>query len=259
MRRRTLVVANWKMNGQKAGVDALTTALRDGLDLSAGLEVVLCPPFVYLAQVQEALSGSLLGLGAQNLCRESNGAFTGEVSASMLREFGCSHVLVGHSERRSLFGEDDALVAAKFLAALQQGLIPILCVGETAAERDEGRTAEVVGRQLAAVLEMVGVAPFAEAVVAYEPVWAIGSGVAATPEAAQDVHAMIRALLAERSVEVAGQTRVLYGGSVTAANAAGFCAQPDIDGALVGGASLIAEDFIALCADIVRTGKQGLG
>jgi len=256
MGRRALVVANWKMNGQMAGVEALTTALRDGLDLSLAIEVVLCPPFVYLARVQELLSGSSLGLGAQTLCRESSGAFTGEVSASMLKDFGCSHVLVGHSERRSLFGEDDGLVAGKFQAAIQNGLVPILCVGETAEERAAGHTAVVVGRQLAAVLDTTGAAVFAEAVVAYEPVWAIGSGQAATPQVAQEVHAMIRALLAARSREAAQLTRILYGGSVTSANAAGFYAEPDIDGALVGGASLVAEDFIALCAGIARTSKQ---
>lgn len=240
-------------------MEALTTALREALDQPTGPEVVVCPPFVHLARVQEILGGSSLGIGAQNLCKDSNGAFTGEVSASMLKEFGCSHVLVGHSERRSLFGEDDALVVGKFLAARQHGLIPILCVGETAAERAAGATAAVVARQLAAVTATAGVEAFAAAVVAYEPVWAIGSGQAATPETAQEVHAMIRSLLAAVSVEVADELRILYGGSVSAANAAGFYAEPDIDGALVGGASLVAEEFIALCASVAGTGKRHRG
>jgi len=250
MKRRALVVANWKMNGQKAGVKALTQALCGKLVATASKEVVICPPFVYLAQLQEALVGSSLGLGAQNLYTEDSGAYTGEIAAPMLREFGCDYVIVGHSERRTLFGEDNAFVAAKFAAALHHGLIPILCVGESAAEREAGATVTVVTQQLAAVVEQAGARAFLNAVVAYEPVWAIGSGMAASPVSAQVVHKAIRDLVAARDPETAGQLRILYGGSVNVANAKEFFAQPDIDGALVGGASLVAEEFIAICASL---------
>lgn len=236
------------MNGQKAQIASLSQALLAGLAKISPMEVVLCPPNVYLAQVQAALKGSALGLGAQNLHAEAKGAFTGEISAPMLKDVGCTHVIVGHSERRELFGEDDALVAAKFTAALAHGLVPILCVGETAAQRDAGATEAVVKSQVEAVLARAGVAAFAEAVIAYEPVWAIGSGQAATPAVAQAVHAWIRGILARQDAATARKTRILYGGSVNAANAREFCAEQDIDGALVGSASLVAEEFIAICA-----------
>jgi triosephosphate isomerase len=250
MKRRALVVANWKMNGQKAGVKALTQALCGKLVSGPSKEVVICPPFVFLAQLQEALVGSTLGLGAQNLFSEDKGAYTGEVAAPMLREFGCDFVIVGHSERRTLFGETDAFVAAKFAAALHHGLIPILCVGESAAEQEARATVAVVTRQLEAVIEQTGPRAFLRAVVAYEPVWAIGTGMAATPESAQAVHKAIRDLIATRDPEAAGKVRILYGGSVNVANAKQFFAQPDVDGALVGGASLVAEEFIAICASL---------
>jgi len=248
MGRRALVVANWKMNGQKARVEALAQALCAGLPPGSATEVVVCPPFVYLPQLQRELEGSALGLGAQNLHAEDSGAYTGEVSAPMLREFGCRYVLVGHSERRTLFGESDAAVAAKFVAALRNGLVPILCVGESLEERESGAAEAVVVRQLGAVLAVAGPGIFGSAVVAYEPVWAIGSGKAATPEAAQAMHAVLRAYLASRDPAAAEQTRILYGGSVNAANARDFFAQADVDGALVGGASLVAEEFGAICA-----------
>ncbi len=248
MGRRALVAANWKMNGNQAQVGSLSEALLAGLADVSPLEVVICPPSVYLAQVRAALQGSVLQLGAQNLHQEVKGAFTGEISAPMLKDFDCSYVIVGHSERRQHYGETDAVVAAKFGAAQRGGLRPILCVGEVAAERDAGSTEAVVKRQVQAVLHAAGAAAFAQAVIAYEPVWAIGTGRAATAENAQAVHAMIRGLIAQQDARVAQDLRILYGGSVSAANAREFSAAPDVDGALVGGASLIAEDFRAICA-----------
>lgn len=210
-------------------------------------DVAVCAPYPYLSQVQSALSGSPVAWGAQSVSEHAFGAFTGEVSASMLAEFGCGYVLVGHSERRSLFGETDMAVAAKFDAAQKAGLIPILCVGETLAERDAGATYSVVSRQLAVVLDRVGAAGMASSLLAYEPVWAIGTGVTASPVQAQEVHAAIRAQVAALDVEVAGGLRVLYGGSVKAQNAVELFAQADIDGGLIGGAALVADDFLAIC------------
>jgi len=250
--RRPLVAANWKMHGQKAEAVTLIRALADGLGSETRLDVLVCPSFVHLAQVKDAMAGTPLQLGAQNMHQEAEGAFTGEVSAPMLRDVGCSHVLVGHSERRVLFGETDMVVAAKFAAAQRAGLIPVLCVGESAVEREAGSTAEVVCRQLQVVVDAVGADAFADAVVAYEPVWAIGTGLTATPQQAQEVHALIRAELAQRGCGSAEGIRVLYGGSVKAANAAELFGQPDIDGALVGGASLIAEEFLAICQAAVK-------
>lgn len=256
--RRALVAANWKMNGQKARVASLVRELCAGIAGLSALDVVVCPPAVYLAEVQAALKGSSLGLGAQNLHSEDEGAFTGEISAPMLNDFACSHVIVGHSERRKLFGESDNDVAAKFIAAGRHALVPILCVGESAAQRKAGSTEKVVGRQVEAVLKRAGIGAFARAVIAYEPVWAIGSGRAATPDKAQAVHALIRATLARHDADVAERTRIVYGGSVNAANAPEFYAQPDIDGALVGGASLIAKEFVAICRGIAATRKLAL-
>lgn len=210
-------------------------------------DVAVCAPYPYLSQVQSALSGSPVAWGAQSVSEHAFGAFTGEVSASMLAEFGCGYVLVGHSERRSLFGETDMAVAAKFDAAQKAGLIPVLCVGETLAERDAGATYSVVSRQLAVVLDRVGAAGMASSLLAYEPVWAIGTGVTASPVQAQEVHAAIRAQVAALDVEVAGGLRVLYGGSVKAQNAVELFAQADIDGGLIGGAALVADDFLAIC------------
>lgn len=248
MPRRALVAANWKMNGRQAQVASLCQALVAGLADISPLEVVICPPGPYLAQVRAALQGSALLLGAQNVHQEEKGAFTGETSAPMLKDFDCAYVIVGHSERRQHYGETDALVAAKFMAAQAQGLKPILCVGESAAQRDAGITEAVVKTQVQAVLEAAGVAAFAQAVIAYEPVWAIGTGRAATAANAQAVHAVIRGLIAQKDAQVAAGLRILYGGSVNAANAKDFSTAPDIDGALVGGASLVAEDFGAICA-----------
>lgn len=246
--RKKLVAGNWKMHGSlvenKALLDALVIALGQQVNAAS---CIVCAPFPYLAQVQSVLSGSGLVWGAQNVSQHAKGAYTGEVSASMLMDFGCSHVIVGHSERRALYGENDAAVAAKFAAALAAGLTPILCVGETLEEREAGVTETVIGRQLDAVLAVSGIEGMGRAVVAYEPVWAIGTGKTASPEQAQAVHAFIRAKLAVLDKSVAAALVIQYGGSVKAANAAELFAQPDIDGGLIGGASLVADEFIAIC------------
>lgn len=212
-----------------------------------GCEIAVCPPFPYLAQAQLILADSAIVLGAQSVSEHAFGAFTGEVSASMLAEFGCCYVLVGHSERRAQFGESDAVVAAKFEAAQKAGLVPILCVGETLGEREDDKTISVIARQLSAVLDRVGVAAMGAAVVAYEPVWAIGTGLTASPAQAQEVHAAIRFQVAELDVGVANGLRILYGGSVKPQNAKELFGQSDIDGGLIGGAALVADDFLAIC------------
>ena len=214
----------------------------------SGVAVAVCAPFPYLAQVQSVLAGTSVSWGAQSLSEQAQGAFTGEVSASMLQDFGCRYVLVGHSERRAIYGESDKLVAEKFAAALASGLRPVLCVGETLEQRDAGKTIEVVSAQIEAVLNRVGVAAFSGAVVAYEPVWAIGTGRTATSAQAQEVHAAIRAQIAKADAKVADGLQILYGGSVKPANAVELFAMPDIDGGLIGGASLVAADFLAICA-----------
>ncbi len=250
--RQKFVAGNWKMHG---GLKTNQQLLQDVLAGAAGLRgvgVAVCVPFPYLAQVQSVLAGTSVAWGAQNLSEQAQGAFTGEVSASMLQDFGCRYVLVGHSERRSIYGETDKLVAEKFAAALASGMQPVLCVGETLEQRDAGKTLEVVSAQLEAVLSRVGVAAFSGAVVAYEPVWAIGTGRTATSEQAQEVHAAIRAQIAKLDAKVADGLQILYGGSVKPANAAELFAMPDIDGGLIGGASLVAKDFLAICAAAVR-------
>ena len=246
--RQALVAGNWKMNGNRDSAVKLADAVLQASPERASAEVLLCPPFVYLADVARVLKGSGVALGAQDLCAEGNGAFTGEVSGAMLKDFDCRYVIVGHSERRALYGESDAMVARKFMAAQKAGLTPILCVGETLAEREAGTTPAVVGRQLQAVLDATGIAAFGDAVVAYEPVWAIGTGRTATPDQAQEVHALIRGLLAAEDAKIAAGTRLLYGGSVKGSNAAELFRMADIDGGLVGGASLDAAEFQAICA-----------
>jgi triosephosphate isomerase len=236
MTRTRLVAGNWKMHGSRASNRVLLAALLKGIGETRGAECAVCPPFPYLSQAGEILRGTSVVLGAQNLSEHAQGAHTGEVSAAMLAEFGCRYVIVGHSERRQLYGESDALVAAKFAAARAAGIAPILCVGETLEERDAGRTEEVVGRQLEAVLK---VNSFEKAVLAYEPVWAIGTGRNATPEQAQAVHEFLRK-------KVGAAARILYGGSVKPQNAAAIFAMPDVDGGLIGGASLVPADFLAI-------------
>jgi len=242
--RKKLVAGNWKMHGSQAENAALLAAIKPAL---AGIEAVVCVPFPYLAQAQALLAGSSIAWGAQNVSEQAKGAFTGEVSASMLLDFGCKYVIVGHSERRSLYGESDALVASKYRVAQSAGLIPILCVGESLDERESGVTEAVVARQLDAVIDAAGVGSLAKAVVAYEPVWAIGTGKTASPEQAQAVHAFIRGKIAALDSGVANQLVIQYGGSVKASNASELMAKPDIDGGLIGGASLVAGEFVAIC------------
>jgi triosephosphate isomerase len=240
-----LIAGNWKMNGALDASRALVADLRAGVAGSTHADMLLCPPYVYLRDVAQWLAGSALELGAQDVCdREGSGAFTGEISGAMLADVGCGHVIVGHSERRALYGDTDAIVAAKFRAAQAAGLTPILCVGETLDEREGGATEQVVARQTEAVLEAAGVEAFGRAVVAYEPVWAIGTGRTATPEQAQQVHAFIRSMIAGRNATIAATLTILYGGSVKGANARELFAMEDIDGGLVGGASLVTREFL---------------
>lgn len=246
--RRPFVAGNWKMHGTRAENAQLIEALLSGVPGQPAADIVVCPPFVYLWEVGRLLKSSSISLGAQSVCAETVGAFTGEASAAMLKDVGCSYVIVGHSERRGLYKEDDALVARKFLAAQAQKLVPILCVGETLEERERGTTMQVVSRQLAAVLDVASVESLRDAIVAYEPVWAIGTGKNATAAQAQEVHAHIRAEVAARSAKIAAELRVLYGGSVKAGNARELFSMPDVDGGLIGGASLKAEEFLKICA-----------
>ncbi len=245
--RRSMVAGNWKMHGTRASVAELI----DGLNrqaLPADVEVAVFPVSVHLGQVVEGLKGVALSVGAQDCAVEAGqGALTGEVSSEQLRDAGCELVLVGHSERRLLLGDSDEQVVRKFAAAQAAGLVPVLCVGETLEQREAGETLGVVAAQLDSVVEALGVAVLSNAVVAYEPVWAIGTGLTATPQQAQDVHAAIRAQVAARDPQVASGLRILYGGSVKAANAAELFGMPDIDGGLVGGASLNADEFGAIC------------
>lgn len=244
--RRKLVVGNWKMHGSQAENEALLSGvLAEMSGISAG--VAVCVPFPYLYQVGQMLSGSPVSLGAQNVSQYAKGAYTGEVSVGMLKDVACRYVIVGHSERRAIYGESDAVVAEKYSAIQSVGLTPILCVGETLAEREAGITEEVVGRQLDAVIQKCGMASFSGAIVAYEPVWAIGTGKTATPDQAQSVHAFIRSKLARLDAALAEGLILLYGGSVKAANASELFAQQDIDGGLIGGASLDAAEFLSIC------------
>ena len=247
MPRKLFIAGNWKMNTSGASAAELAEALVDRLGSVEAVDLAACPPFVHLQAVGKILAGSPIALGAQDIFYENDGAFTGEVSAAMLKDVGCSHVICGHSERRHVIGETDELINRKLLKALSEGLRPILCVGELLAEREAGETLEVVTRQVRRGLEGVSGADMANVTVAYEPVWAIGTGAVATTEQAQEVHQMIRHLLGELfDSPTAESTRIQYGGSVKGANAAELLACPDIDGALVGGASLKAADFAAI-------------
>ncbi len=246
--RRPLVAGNWKMHGSRQEAAHLVGDLILRGAGSGSAEVLVCPPFVHLPDVGRQLDGSRIAFGAQDVCAEEAGAHTGEVSAAMLADIGCRYVIVGHSERRALYGEDDGLVARKFVAARRHGLVPVLCIGETLAERERNATEAVVLRQLEAVVAAAGIGAFAMAVVAYEPVWAIGTGRTAAPQQAQEVHALIRGRIAEKDATIGASLRVLYGGSVKAGNAAELFAMPDVDGGLIGGASLRADEFGAICA-----------
>jgi len=242
------VVGNWKMNGSLAANQSLLDALIPALKPLGHARFAVCAPYPYLAQVRQVLANSPVSWGAQDVCQFDNGAYTGEVSAAMLLDFGCRYAIVGHSERRALFGDTNEVVAAKFDAARKAGLTPILCVGETLAERESGVTEQVVAAQLDAVIARCGAGSLADAVLAYEPVWAIGTGKTATPDQAQAVHAFLRAHVGRQAAMVAEGLTILYGGSVKAGNAAELFAMPDIDGGLIGGAALVAPEFSAICA-----------
>ncbi len=246
--RKSLVAGNWKMNGSRESAKLLVDGIKAGLGSVGSVDVVVCPPAVYLSEVADLLGGVSVGLGAQNLSDQASGAFTGEVSASMLLDVGCRYVIVGHSERRTLYGENDEVVAKKSVAAAGAGLVPIVCVGELLEEREAGDTEAVVARQLDVLLESEeGLNALSSSVIAYEPVWAIGTGMTATPEQAQAVHRFIRQRVAAKSAELAEKVQILYGGSVKGGNAAELFANPDIDGGLIGGASLAAEEFLTIC------------
>ncbi len=252
-KRRPMVAGNWKMNGNRAEAASLVDGIVQGLGATAAVDVLVCPPFILIPLVAERLAASkAVTWGGQNLDPHGAGAYTGEISGAMLHDYGCTFVIVGHSERRTLYGEDDVTVAEKFKAAQGAGLTPILCVGETLAEREENRTEAVVARQLEAVLAMNGIGALRNAVIAYEPVWAIGTGRTASPQQAQDVHRFIRDRLAAQDKAVAEGARILYGGSVKADNANELFGQADIDGGLIGGASLKAAEFLAICHAAVR-------
>jgi triosephosphate isomerase len=250
--RATLIAGNWKMNGDLASVIKLVDGIKIGKDGGQleNVDLVVCPSAVFLMKVGGMLDGSNVLLGAQNVCDQPAGAFTGEVSASMLKEFGCRYAIVGHSERRALYLESDQLVAGRFAMAIESGITPILCVGESLKEREEGLTESVVIRQLDAVIESQGILALASSVIAYEPVWAIGTGQVATPDEAQAVHRFIRSKLATLDSVVAEKIQILYGGSMNQKNAKDLLSQPDIDGGLIGGAALKASDFLAIAQSV---------
>jgi len=246
--RRPVVAGNWKMHGSRSANEALLTELEQRLNPEWPVDVVIFPPFVYIADAVRLLDEGTVAVGAQDVCAEPVGAFTGQVAAAMLRDVGCRYVIVGHSERRRLYHEDDVLVARKFAAVREVGLTPVLCVGETLEEREAHLTEAVVARQLDAVTAMNGVASLDHAIVAYEPVWAIGTGRTASPQQAQELHAYLRGRIDAQDAKIARRVRILYGGSVKASNAAELFSMPDVDGGLVGGASLSADEFIEICA-----------
>ncbi|MEW7976569.1 MAG: triose-phosphate isomerase [Candidatus Sedimenticola endophacoides] len=245
--RQPLVAGNWKMNGSRESIRELLDGIKAGMGDVNVAEVAVCAPAVYIADVEAQLSGSGVAWGGQDLSSEASGAYTGEIAASMWLDFGCRYVIVGHSERRTYHGETDEMVARKYAAARAAGLVPILCIGEILEEREQGITEEVVARQLDAVIALEGVAALNDGVIAYEPVWAIGTGKTASPEQAQEVHAFIRGRVAASDAGVAAGVRILYGGSMKPDNAEELIAKADIDGGLIGGASLNAEDFLGIC------------
>ena len=244
--RQPLVAGNWKMNGSRASVKSLLDGLRQGVPEN-GVEVLVCAPFIHISLAAELLAGSDIGLGAQTVSEYGNGAYTGEISTDMLKDYGCGYVIIGHSERRHILGETNETVARKFRHARENGLQVILCLGERLEEREAGMTEEVLSEQLDAVIAAAGMESFSGAVIAYEPVWAIGTGRTATPEQAQAAHSFIRLQVARHDDRIADGLRILYGGSVKADNAAGLFAMADVDGGLIGGASLKVDDFLAIC------------
>ncbi len=243
--RRSLVVGNWKMNGTLTTAKSLAEAIVSGIE-NTNADIAVCPPFVYLRDIDQILQGSHLKFGAQNVADQESGAYTGEISASMLKDINCTYAIVGHSERRSYYGDTNESVAERFSQALSQNIIPILCVGETLEQREQGKTFQVVDEQLDAVINLAGIDSFENAVIAYEPVWAIGTGKTASDEQAQEVHQYIRQQIAKRDQGIADKIQILYGGSVKADNAKGLFAMADIDGGLIGGASLDAESFLKI-------------
>lgn len=255
MARRPLVMGNWKLNGSKAFTKELIEGLKAELQGVTGCDVAIAPPVMYLGTAEAALAGSQIALGAQNVDVNVKGAFTGDISTEMLKDFGAKYIIIGHSERRTYHKESDELIAKKFAVLKEQGLTPVLCIGETEAENEAGKTEEVCARQIDAVLKTQGAAAFEGVVIAYEPVWAIGTGKSATPAQAQAVHKFIRDHIAKADAKIAEQVIIQYGGSVNAANAAELFAQPDIDGALVGGASLKADAF-AVIVKAAEAAKQ---
>lgn len=247
MARTGFVAGNWKMHGSLAQNRELLAAIVADSQALRNTSCVVCVPYPYLQQVQSILEGTHVAWGGQNVSQHSQGAYTGEVSASMLADFGCRYVIVGHSERRTLYGEDNRIVAEKFNAAQGQSLMPILCVGETLEQREADETEQVIAKQLDAVINLVGIDAIKHSVIAYEPVWAIGTGKTATPQQAQNIHAFIRKRIAMHNNEIAANVQIVYGGSVKANNASELFAMPDIDGGLIGGASLVSAEFVSIC------------
>ena len=245
--RRKMVAGNWKMHGNLLENKQLLNAIVTSLNGLQGVNFLVCVPYLYLPSVQDTLENTNIGWGAQNVSQYEKGPYTGEISALMLNDFGCRYVIVGHSERRTLFGEDSQTVAEKYQAAQRAGITPILCVGETLAQREAGTTEQVIEEQLAAVIKLAGVESLVNAIIAYEPVWAIGTGKTASPEQAQDIHSFIREGIAKKNANIAKGLTILYGGSVKENNASELFDMPDIDGGLIGGASLVAVDFVAIC------------
>jgi triosephosphate isomerase (TIM) len=243
--RRSLVMGNWKMNGTRSSAESLAKGIMAGLGADIA-DIAICVPYVFLSDIGQIVNNTRLALGAQNVADKPSGAYTGEVSATMLKEFACKYALVGHSERRTYYGDTDQSVAARFCQSQEQGVIPVLCIGETLEQRKQEQTFEVIAAQLDAVVEMAGIASFNNAVIAYEPVWAIGTGLTATDEQAQEAHQFIRNYLAAKDQAVAEKIQILYGGSAKPDNAKGLFAMPDIDGGLIGGASLDAESFLKI-------------
>ncbi|MFQ5610224.1 MAG: triose-phosphate isomerase [Woeseiaceae bacterium] len=254
--RDFLVAGNWKMNGSSAVNRELVKGIMAGVGQLIGVDVLVCPSFPYLGEISAQTAGSNVRLGSQNVSEHAGGAYTGETAPSMLVDVGCEFAIVGHSERRTLYAESSAQVAAKFATAQSAGLIPVLCIGETLEEREAGRTEAVVDEQIGAVVDTSGIAAIGKAVIAYEPVWAIGTGKVATPEQVQDVHKYIRGILAGHDENIAAGVRILYGGSMKGDNAAGLLAMPDIDGGLIGGASLKSADFLAIVEAAVEVRKN---
>lgn len=245
--RRTLIAGNWKLNGSKDSITALVSDINVGINGSFDVDVAVCSPHIYMPLTESLVSDGVIALGAQDVSMNASGAYTGEIAASMLKDFSCAYCLVGHSERRAIHGETDVVVVSKFKALREQGIAPVLCVGESLDERDQGITMSVVEKQVLAVIDALGIEAIDGCVIAYEPVWAIGTGRTASPEQAQDVHAGIRALLEKFNKDIAEKTQILYGGSMNPANASALLAMQDIDGGLIGGASLKADDFLAIC------------